>query len=129
MVRPCKLEVLKNYTFRQNNPAVVGVDVIEGILKVDMPVMKDGKKLTEIKSIRQEKDNLTRVEKGKQVAISMDKVTIGRQINEGDILFSAIPEEDFRKLKNLTKHLSKPEIELLKEIAAIMRKGNPVWGV
>ena len=129
LVRPCKLEVLKNYTFRQNNPAVVGVDVIEGILKVDMPVMKDGKKLTEIKSIRQEKDNLTRVEKGKQVAISMDKVTIGRQINEGDILFSAIPEEDFRKLKNLTKHLSKPEIELLKEIAAIMRKGNPVWGV
>ena len=129
LVRPCKLEVLKNYTFRQSNPAVVGVDVLEGVLKVDMPVMKDGKKLTEIKSIQQEKDNLTRVEKGKQVAISMEHITIGRQINEGDILYSAIPEEDFRKLKNLIKHLTKPEIGLLKEIAEIMRKGNSVWGV
>jgi translation initiation factor 5B len=98
-------------------------------LKVDMPIMKDGKKLTEVKSIQQEKENLTRVEKGKQVAISMEHVTVGRQIHEGDILYSAIPEEDFRKIKNLTKHLTKGEIELLKEIAEIMRKDNPVWGV
>jgi len=98
-------------------------------LKVDMPVMKDGKKLTEIKSIQAEKENLTRVEKGKQVAISMEHIAVGRQINEGDILYSAIPEEDFRKIKKLTKHLTKEEIELLKEIAEIMRKDNPVWGV
>jgi len=129
LVRPCKLEILKNYTFRQSNPAVVGVDVVEGVLKVDMPVMKDGKKLTEVKSIQQEKENITRVEKGKQVAISMEKVTVGRQIHEGDILYSAIPEEDFRKMKKLTKHLTKGEIEILKEIAEIMRKDNSVWGV
>jgi translation initiation factor 5B len=129
LIRPCKLEILKNYIFRQSNPAVVGVDVLEGVLKVDMPVMKNGKKISDIKSIQAEQENLTRAEKGKQVAISMDKVTVGRQINEGDILYSAIPEEDFRKIKNLTKHLSKEEVELLKEIAEIMRKGNPVWGV
>ncbi len=129
LVRPCKLEILKNYVFRQSNPAVVGVDVVEGVLKVDMPVMKDGKKLTQIKSIQEEQENLTRAEKGKQVAISMDKVTVGRQINEGDILYSAIPEQDFIKIKKLTKHLSKGEIGLLKEIAEIMRKDNAVWGV
>jgi hypothetical protein len=36
---------------------------------------------------------------------------------------------DFRKLKTLTKYLSKEETALLKEIAEIMRKNNPVWGI
>ena len=46
-----------------------------------------------------------------------------------DFLYSFIPENDFRKLKNLAKFLSKGEIELLKEIAEKMRKDNPMWGV
>ncbi len=129
LVRPCKFEILKNYVFRQSSPAVVGVDVLEGVMKVDMPVMKEGKKITEIKSMQAEQENLTRVEKGKQVAVSMDHVTVGRQIHEGDILYSAIPEEDFIKLKTLTRHLQKPEMALLKEIAEIMRKNNPMWGI
>jgi len=32
-------------------------------------------------------------------------------------------------LKELKKHLSKMEIEVLKEVAEIKRKDNPVWGV
>ena len=37
--------------------------------------------------------------------------------------------EDFRKLKKLKKNLSKDQIEILKEIAEIKRKENPVWGI
>ena len=59
----------------------------------------------------------------------MDSIIIGRQVHEGDFLYSFIPENDFRKLKNLAKFLSKGEIELLKEIAEKMRKDNPMWGV
>ena len=59
----------------------------------------------------------------------MDGVTVGRQINENDILYSGIPEGDFRKLRTLKKHLKKEEIELIKEIAKIMRKENAVWGI
>ena len=70
-----------------------------------------------------------KAERGKKVAISLPNVTVGRQINEGDVLFSAIPEEDFRKLKELKKHLKKEEIKILKEIAVIMRKKNEMWGV
>ena len=44
-------------------------------------------------------------------------------------MLSNIPEEDFRKLKEFKKYLGKDEIELLKEIAEIMRKKNPVWGI
>ena len=51
------------------------------------------------------------------------------KINEGDILYSAIPDNDFRKFKELKKHLTQDEKEILKEIASIMREKNPVWGI
>jgi len=130
LVRPCKMQIMKGYVFRQNNPAVVGVDILSGNLKVNTPLMKkDGNTITEVKSIQHEQKNIEIAEKGKQVAVSLPKVTVGRQINEGDILYSAIPDEDFRKFKKLKKYLSEEEKELLKEIALIMREKNPVWGI
>lgn len=130
LVRPCKFMIMKGYVFRQNNPAVVGVDIEAGTLRPGIPLMNvEGKELTRVKSIQSEQENLDKAERGKQVAVSMDHVTVGRQIHEGDILYSAIPEEDFRKLKDFKKLLSQEEISLLKEIAAMMRKKNPVWGV
>ena len=63
------------------------------------------------------------------LAVSLKGVTVGRQINEGDVLYSGIPEEEFRKLKELKKHLTPDEMECAKEIAVIMRKNNPVWGI
>ncbi len=130
VTRPCKIEFLRGYVFRQNNPAVVGVEVLAGQLNSGIDLMKrDGIPITTVKSIQQEKESVTKVEKGKQVAASLDRVTVGRQINEGDILLSVISEDDFRKLKEFKTSLSKEEIELLKEIAEIMRKDNPVWGV
>ncbi len=130
LVRPCKVQLMPNYVFRQSNPAIVGVDVLEGKVKTGIRLMKSGgKPITTVKSIQHEKENLQSVTKGKQVALSLDRVMVGRQIHEGDILISYIPEEDFRKLKKLTRYLSEGEIELLKEIAEIMRSDNPVWGI
>jgi translation initiation factor 5B len=130
LTKPCKVEILKGYIFRQSNPAIVGVDILVGTLEINTPLMKaDGKILTEVKEIQLDKENIHKAEKGKQVAISLPKVTVGRQIQEGDILYSAIPEEDFRKFKELKQYLSKDEIEVLKEIAEIRRKDNPMWGV
>ena len=129
LVRPCKLKIMPGYVFRQNNPAVVGVDILEGKVKTNIQLMKDIIPLTTIKSIQLEKKNITEAEKGKQVAISLDKVTVGRQIKENDTLYSVIPEKDFRKLKELKKYLTEGEITILKEIAVMMRKENPLWGV
>jgi translation initiation factor 5B len=130
LVRPCKIQLMKGYVFRQNNPAVVGVDVLAGTLKVSTPLMKkDGHVLTEVKSIQSEQESISEAEKGKQVAISLPNVTVGRNIHEGDILYSSVPEEDFRKLRELKKHLSEEEKEIMKEIAAIMRASNPMWGI
>ncbi|MDP3765467.1 MAG: translation initiation factor IF-2 [Nanoarchaeota archaeon] len=130
LYRPCKIQIMKGYVFRQNNPAIVGVDVITGALQVGTPLMKkDGIAITEAKSIQHEQENIEKAEKGKQVAVSLPNVTVGRQIHEEEILYSAIPEEQFRKLKEFKKYLTQEEIGTLKEIAEIMRKQKPMWGV
>ncbi|MBT3814934.1 translation initiation factor IF-2 [Candidatus Woesearchaeota archaeon] len=130
LVRPCKFAVLKGYTFRQSNPAIVGVEIEIGQIKTGDPIMNmQGKQITSAKSMQEGKDNISLAQQGKQMAMSMDGVTLGRQVEEGDFLYTDIPENDFKKLKELKKHLSKMEIEVLKEVAEIKRKDNPVWGV
>src|SRR3989338_4421145 len=130
LVMPCKLQILKGYVFRQSNPAVSGIEVLAGKLKVGVGLMKDeGKMITFVKSMQSEQENIEDAEKSRQLAISMDNVTMGRQVNEGDILYSIMPESDFRRLKKLKEHLKPEEIEAIKEIAAIMRKENPTWGI
>ncbi|MBW2988622.1 translation initiation factor IF-2, partial [Candidatus Woesearchaeota archaeon] len=130
LVSPCKIRVLPDYVFRQSNPAIFGVEVLAGLLKLDTPMMnKEGKVLSNVKSIQEQQENLPQAESGKRVAISMLKVTIGRQINEGDVLYSAVPERDFKRYKELKHLLSEEQKQVLKEIAEIMRKHQPFWGV
>ncbi|MBW2989178.1 translation initiation factor IF-2 [Candidatus Woesearchaeota archaeon] len=130
LTMPFKLQIMKGYVFRQSNPAVVGSDVLAGTARAGAPLMKqDGREITVIKGMQLDQENIDKAEKGKQVAVSMEGVTVGRQINEGDILYSAVPEEDFRKLKELKKYLSEDEKGVLKEIAQIKRKDNAVWGI
>lgn len=130
LTRPCKLEFLPNCSFRMNNPAILGVEITTGKVKTGTPLMKaDGATIGKIGSMQLEKENVSMAEKGAQLAISMPDVTIGRQINPGDIFYTAIPEEEFRKIKNLKQYLKPEEIQVMKEIAQIMRKKNMVWGV
>ena len=130
MVKPCKIELLKGYVFRQSNPAIVGVEVLSGILRSNTHLMNsEGKELTIVKGIQREQENVDRAEKGTRVAISLPGITMGRQVNEGVILYSLIPEDQFRKYKEYKEHLSEDEKSILKDVAEIMRKLNPVWGV
>lgn len=130
ITRPFKIQILSGYIFRQSNPAVVGCEVLEGKAKTGTPMIgKGGRVITSIKQIQHEQESLKEAEKGTQVAISFEGVTIGRQIREEDILYSEITEDEFRKMKEYSECLSEQEKSLLKEIAEIKRKENPVWGV
>ncbi len=130
VTRPFKIEILRGYVFRQSNPAVFGVVVLEGTLKPNIQLMKkDGKIFSEIKSLQAEQETLDKAEKNRQVAVSVPHVIMDRQLKEGDILYSFIPEEHFRRLKEFKQFLSGEEKGLLKEIAVIMRKDNPLWGI
>jgi len=129
LVRPCKIKLLKNYIFRQSNPAVVGAEVLSGKLKTGTPLMLKGKKITVVKSLQVEKESVSELLEGKQGAVSMDGITIGRNLEGDETLYSAVPEKDFKKMKEFKKALGEKEILLLKEIARIMREDNPVWGI
>ena len=130
LVRPCKFSILKGYIFRQNNPAVVGIEVEIGKMKTGDPIMNpEGKRISFVKSLQENQEAVTEAGQGKQVALAMDGVTVGRQINEGDYLYTDISEEQFKRLKELKKYLSAREIDVLKEIAEIKRKESPLWGM
>ncbi len=129
LVKPFKFEILRNHVFRQSNPAIVGVEVLAGTMKANSPITKDGSKLCTLKSIQDGKDAINEAEEGKQVAVALTGVSVGRQINEGDILYSDIPEDDFKRLKKLRKYLNDKEIEVMKELAEMKRKNNPTWGI
>ena len=129
VVKPCKIRIMKGYVFRQSNPAIVGVDILEGSLSTGTKVFKDIKPIATVKNIQHEKENLSIAEKGKQVAVAFEGVTIGRQVNEGDILYAEISEQEFRMLKEYKKKLSSGEIEVLKEVAEKKREQNPTWGI
>src|SRR6266566_1662214 len=55
-------------------------------------------------------------------------ITIGRQINGGDVLYVDLPEADARALRGRTD-LTHDEIEALDEICTIKRKEDPFWGM
>ena len=130
MIRPCKFEYMQNHTFRQSNPAIIGADILSGVMKTGMPIVNSkGIVIGTVKSIQLEKESVKRAEAGKQVAVAIHGASVGRQINEEDIFYADIPEDQFRKLKE-KKHLLKvPELETMRELAQIKRKEEPVWGV
>ncbi len=130
LIRPAKMEIIKGCIFRQSNPCVVGVRILEGTLKPDVELMKaNGNKAGYVKSMQVENETVKSAERGKEVAISIPGIIGGRQILEMDILYVDMPEQHFRDLKKFKKLLKPAEIELLKEIAEIKRKENNLWGV
>ena len=129
LTRPCKFKFLPGFIFRQSNPAVVGVEIILGTLKRGTHFFKDAKTLGEVKDIQKDGASINAAKKGDEVALSLPGITVGRQIKEGDVLYSSVSEMEFRQFKELKKYLNEDEILVLKEIAAIKRKEKPVWGI
>jgi translation initiation factor 5B len=130
LTRPYKIRLIEGFVFRQSSPAIVGVDVLEGTITSNTRIMNhEGKDISKVKGLQLEQKKVEKAEKNKQVAVSFENVTVGRQINVNDILYSGISEIEFKELKKYKKHLHAEEIELLKEISTIKRKSNPVWGI
>jgi translation initiation factor 5B len=130
LIRPSKVKYLRGCTFRQSNPAVIGVEILMGTLKSNSDLVKEnGDIVGNIKTIQYEKESVKEAEKGKQVALSIPGITAGRQIKEEEIFYTDMNENNFKKLKVLKKFLTPEEITVLKELAEIKRRANNLWGV
>ena len=125
-----KVKILKGNIFRRSNPAIVGVEVLGGEIKRDAYLIDlDGKIIGKILAIQKEKKNIDVAMKNDMVAVSIDDAVVGRNIFEDDILYTFISENDYRKFKENKDILNDEQKEILKEIANIMRKENPAWGL
>ena len=126
VIYPGRIRLLPNHTFRASKPAVVGVRVLGGRIQVGQRLLKEGSRIGRIKSIRSGEDSMKESLQGSEVAISIDGVTIGRQIEEGDDLLVDIPESHARKLNKMD--LTSSEREVLDELIHIHRKKDHFWG-
>lgn len=127
---PCKLKILPNALFRQSKPAIFGVRIEGGALKAGLMLMNEnGEEIDKVKAMQAEGKVIDRAESGKELAISLPKITFGRQISENQMLYSCLNEDEFRKLKESKKYLGSDEISVLQEIASIKRRTKPTWGI
>lgn len=127
LVHPGKIKLLKDHIFRRNNPAVVGIRVLGGRIKVGQNLLKlDGKKVGQIRSIRIGDDSMKEAENGQEVALAIKGVTIGRQVDEEDILLVDIPSSHASKLQQMD--LSASENQILQELIEIHRISDHFWG-
>ena len=130
IVMPAKIRLLPDCVFRQSNPAVVGVRVLGGKLRSDVNLVKtDGKKVGHLKSMQLRQESIREADAGLEVAISIEGVTVGRQLNVGDDLFVDIPERHVKVLeREMLKTLNVSTQEILGEFTTMRRKGEPFWG-
>jgi len=117
---PCKFKILAGFVFRQSKPAIAGVEILAGTLQVNSRLMRsDGKVAGRVKSIQKEKENMQEAKAGEKVAVSIDGVTIGRQLNENDTVYTFIPLDEIQKIK--AEDLSEEGLQLIKEIKEIQK--------
>ncbi|KAG7659817.1 Translation initiation factor IF- 2 domain 3 [Arabidopsis suecica] len=107
-VFPCVLQILPNCVFNKKDPIVLGVDVIEGILKIGTPICVPGREFIDIGRIASIENNHKPVDyakKGNKVAIKI----VGSNAEEQKMFGRHFDMED-----ELVSHISRRSIDILK---------------
>jgi translation initiation factor 5B len=80
--------------------------------------------------IQDQGKDLHEATKGMQVAASIDKGIVGRNVIEGQNLFVDIPEKHAKILQSrLANELAPEESELVGSLIQLKRRQNPIWGL
>ncbi len=130
MVKPGKIQVIPGYVFRRAKPAIFGVEILAGTLKPKVSLIRaaDGEDIGELQQIQDKGKSVPEATRGMQIAVSMDKPTVGRHVFEKDVLYVKVPEADVRSFQNaFAEQLSEEEQEMLKEYVVAMRKKSPFF--
>lgn len=127
VIHPGRILIMEDHIFRRSGPAVVGVRVLGGRVHVGQRLLTvDGEKAGRVKSIRDGDHVLSEAKQGDELAVAIQGITIGRGIDEEDVLLVDVPESHIRRLRKL--NISSIEEEILSELIAIHRKDDHFWG-
>jgi translation initiation factor 5B len=130
LVKPGKILVMSGYIFRRAKPAIFGVEVLAGALKPKTNLVRaeSGEDVGELQQIQDKGKGVTEATQGMQVAVSMDKPTVGRHVFEKDVLFVKVPEPDVRAFQGVyADKLNEDEQQALKDYVIAMRKKSPFF--
>ncbi len=125
----CKLEILKQYVFRNSNPAIFGVRIVAGRLKVGIPLIDDsGDEVSRVKGIQAEKASVEEAVEGQELAMSLPGVNFERRLGDKKYLYANISERQFKSFKKNKDLLNASELKVLDEISNIKRRTKDNWG-
>jgi translation initiation factor 5B len=132
LIYPGKIKVLP-HIFRQNNPAVVGIEIIGGkIIPKSRLIGPSNQRIGEVLQLQDGGESVSSATTGTQIAASIKGPTVGRQINVDDILYVDISETQAIKLQEpeIKAFLSGPDLMALQDLIEIKRKfsGQRFWG-
>ena len=130
-IRPAKFALKPGYVFRRSGPAIVGVDVLGGVLRPKAPLMrKDGKPVGTVRELQKEKKSVREAKLGNELAVSIEGPMVGRHIQEGDVLYVDVPRDHALAFKReLRDLLSGDELAVLDEIIMIKQSKDSSFGV
>jgi translation initiation factor 5B len=133
IARPARFRILEDHVFRQSNPAVVGVEILSGTLKRNARVVdfenRKPKRVGQIKGIQEQGEDVDQARSGERVSVAIDGPTVGRQIDEGDTVWSELPEKHAKVLEQeLTDDIPADELEALSMYLDKRRQRDPFWG-
>ena len=127
-IRPAKIRLMPDHVFRSSNPAVIGTEVVDGVIKPGASLMTpEGETVGKVKSLQEQNESIDEATKGMEIATSIANATVGRGIEEGDVLLTDISSEDYSNLKELEDLLSEGEKQLLEKIVELKDENNPHW--
>ncbi|WCJ43373.1 eukaryotic translation initiation factor 2 (eIF-2) family protein [Euphorbia peplus] len=131
VVFPCVLSIMPNCIFNKKDPIILGVDVIEGILKVGTPICvpeRDFIDIGRITSIENNHKPVDYAKKGQKVAVKISSNSseeqqkmFGRHFEQDDSLISRITRNSIDILKaNYRDDLSLDDWRLVKKLKTIL---------
>jgi translation initiation factor 5B len=130
VVHPAKIKALPGMFFRRNDPAVFGVEVVAGKLRPKVRLMDStGQEIGTIEQIQDNAKPVQEAAKGMQVAISVRGPTLGRNVKEGDVMYTFPTSRDVKLLKEeLSQTLTEDEREALAEIIDLRSAKDMMYG-
>ena len=125
----CKFQFMKGFVFRRNYPAVFGAEIQIGKLRQKVNVLnEDGKKIGTIHQIQENGKPIEEAGKGEQVAVSIKEISVGRQVNEGDIFYTDLGSKEAKLLlERFYYRLAQEEKDILNTIVNIRRRNDPSY--
>ncbi|MEM3192288.1 MAG: translation initiation factor IF-2 [Candidatus Parvarchaeota archaeon] len=119
---PGKFKVLEKSIFRRSNPCIFGTEVLLGEIRPGYRVIKsDGRPLGRIMEIQNNNKKVEKASAGDRIAVSIDEAVFGRNLYEGDILYSDVGQSDIIGFEDIRSSFGEDYLTALNEIRKIKK--------